>query len=72
MSYGSVMVLFVPSDTAPFRAKARPFSVAFVTKVMLVRVRMLPCHCDAVPSVAELPICQNTFFAALRTTLNCL
>ena len=39
---------------------------------MLVSARMLPCHCDAVPIVAELPTCQYTFLACaplISTTL---
>src|SRR5690349_5964308 len=59
--YGRVMTLLVPSDTAPFRARARPVRFALSTSVMLVRARMLPCHCEAVPIVAELPTCQYTF-----------
>src|SRR6476469_10006343 len=57
------MVLLVPSDTAPFRARARPIRFALSTSVMLVRARMFPFHCEAVPMVAELPTCQYTFFA---------
>src|ERR1700731_4440484 len=69
--YGSVMTLLVPIVTAPFRANARPRRVALSTNVMLVRARMLPCHFDAVPIVAELPTCQYTFLACaplIRTT----
>src|SRR6185503_2752227 len=61
--YGRVMVLLVPSDTAPFLASARPMRFALSTSVMLVRAMMLPCHCDPVPIVAEEPTCQYTFFA---------
>ena len=47
--------------TAPFRANALPSSiVAPVFIVMLVSARMCPSNAVPVPSVAELPTCQNT------------
>jgi hypothetical protein len=45
--------------TAPFRAKALPDTLVPVFRVMLARARMLPEKSVDVPSVAELPICQN-------------
>jgi hypothetical protein len=52
---------FVSSVTAPLRARARPGStVAPVFSVTLVSARMLPTNAVSVPSVAELPTCQNT------------
>lgn len=55
-----VMVL-VSKVTAPFRASARPSIVAPVLRVIEVSARMLPRRELLVPSVAELPTCQNTF-----------
>src|SRR5487761_2640727 len=46
--------------TAPVRAKALPFALALVFKVMLSCARILPANVVPVPRVAELPICQNT------------
>jgi hypothetical protein len=47
--------------TAPLRARALPFSVAPVFTVIEARAMMFPENVVLVPSVAELPICQNTF-----------
>jgi hypothetical protein len=61
----------VSSVTAPFRARARPVTRAPVVTVMLVNARMFPANDVAVPSVAELPTCQNTLPAdpaLIRTT----
>jgi hypothetical protein len=46
--------------TAPFRASALPARLTRVFKAMLVRARMFPTNSVSVPSVAELPTCQNT------------
>lgn len=46
--------------TAPFRARALPETDTPVVSVMLVRARMFPENRLPVPSVAELPTCQNT------------
>jgi hypothetical protein len=46
--------------TAPFRARARPDTLAAVVREMLVRARILPTNTVPVPMVAELPTCQNT------------
>ena len=46
--------------TAPFRARARPEMFAPVVSVMLESARMFPMKLVPVPSVAELPTCQNT------------
>jgi hypothetical protein len=46
--------------TAPLRARARPWTVALVVTVIEVRARMFPVKTEPVPSVAELPTCQNT------------
>ena len=59
---GWVNVL-VSSVTAPFRAKARPCTVAPVVTVIEVSARMLPTNTELVPNVAELPTCQNTLQA---------
>ena len=49
-------------ETAPVRANARPFRVAPVFTVMEAWAMMFPANVVLVPSVAELPTCQNTFF----------
>ena len=46
--------------TAPFRARALPDTLAPVFRVMLVSARIFPTNVVVVPSVAELPTCQNT------------
>jgi hypothetical protein len=51
------------SVTAPFRAKARPVTVAPVVSVMLVSATIFPAKEVVVPSVAELPTCQWTLHA---------
>jgi len=53
------LTCFESSVNAPFRAKTRPDVLAPVVKVMLVRARMFPARLEPVPSVAELPTCQN-------------
>ena len=55
-----VVTLLLPSVTAPLRAIARPLLLDPVFMVMLVNARILPAKLEPVPSVAELPICQNT------------
>jgi hypothetical protein len=56
----SVIVL-VSIVTAPLRAQAAPqVMVTPVVSVMLACARMSPANAVAVPSVAELPTCQNT------------
>src|SRR6185369_6316325 len=62
-SYGRETLLLLASDTAPWRAKALPRRVALELRLMLVSARMLPFIVLPVPSVAELPTCQYTFFA---------
>ena len=52
---------FPLSVTAPVRAKTRPVTLAPVVTVSLIFARMLPSKAVFVPSVAELPTCQNTF-----------
>ena len=47
--------------TAPVRANALPFSVAPVVTVTDAFAIMFPANVVLVPSVAELPTCQNTF-----------
>ena len=54
-------MLLVSSVTAPFCARAAPQAMlAPVFSVMLVSARMSPTNDVVVPSVAELPTCQNT------------
>jgi hypothetical protein len=50
--------------TAPFRAKARPSTVAVVFSVIDVKARMFPLKVVFVPRVAELPTCQKTLHAS--------
>jgi hypothetical protein len=54
---------FVSNVTAPVRAKALPFNTAPVVSVMDARAIMVPLMLVCVPSVAELPTCQNTLEA---------
>ena len=50
--------------TAPFLAKALPETMsAPVVRVMLASARIFPWNEVVVPSVAELPTCQNTLQA---------
>ena len=58
MHEGAVIVLW-SIVTAPFRARARPVTVAPVVRVMLVSATMLPTNVLVVPRVAELPTCQK-------------
>ena len=61
----------VSSVTAPFMARVRPVTRVPVVTVMLASARTFPESDVPVPSVAELPTCQNTFSAAppfVRTT----
>lgn len=68
---GEVKV-FVSNVTEPFLAKARPSAVAPVLAVMDVNAKIFPLKLEAVPSVAELPTCQNILQAdapLIRLTL---
>jgi hypothetical protein len=59
------------SVTAPFSAKTRPRIVTLVVTVMLWFARIVPTNSESLPSVAELPTCQNTLHAwapFVRTT----
>jgi len=53
-------MVLVSIVTAPFRASARPDTLAPVVKLMLVSARMFPTKVVVVPTVAELPTCQKT------------
>ncbi|MDQ0662814.1 hypothetical protein QFZ35_001312 [Arthrobacter ulcerisalmonis] len=67
-----LVITFVSRETCPLRANARPSTLALVSTVMEVSARMVPLKLDAVPSVAELPTCQNTLQAwapLMRMTL---
>jgi hypothetical protein len=50
----------VSNVTAPFRARALPWTVTPVVTVIDVSARMFPAKSEPVPSVAELPTCQKT------------
>jgi hypothetical protein len=57
--------------TAPVWASARPSTVSSVVTVIDARARIVPWKVESVPSVAELPTCQNTLQAwasPIRTT----
>ena len=59
---GGAVIALASSVTAPVSANSRPSrSVAPVFAVMEALARMFPSKAVAVPSVAELPICQKTF-----------
>ena len=49
--------------TAPVLARALPLRVAPVVSVMDACAMMVPVNVVFVPSVAELPICQNSLWA---------
>ena len=49
--------------TAPLRASARPCTSAPVCTAIDVNAMIVPLNEDVVPSVAELPTCQNTWQA---------
>ena len=59
---GTVIVL-VSMVTAPVLAKTRPVTFALVVSVIDVDARIEPLNWVVVPSVAELPTCQNTLHA---------
>ncbi len=59
---GLVMVLSF-RVTAPLRAKTRPSTVAPLSRVADVKAMIVPTKVVVVPSVAELPTCQNTLHA---------
>ena len=54
------VILLLSRVTAPLRASALPSRLAPVVSAMLVSARMLPTKEVEVPTVAELPTCQNT------------
>lgn len=65
-------IVLADNVTAPFLASTRPFTTAPVFTVIDVNASMLPWNEDPVPSVAELPTCQNTLHARapfMRATL---
>jgi hypothetical protein len=51
------------SVTAPFSARTRPAIETSVVTVMLWFAKIVPTKLESVPSVAELPTCQNTLQA---------
>src|SRR5687767_2335789 len=71
VSAGVAVTALLSSVTAPLRARVRPVTVAPVVTVMLASARMFPANDVVVPSVAELPTCQNVLLAdapLMRTT----
>lgn len=59
----ALVMVFVSSVTAPFRAKTRPSTFAPVVRVADVKAKIFPLKVEFVPSVAELPTCQKTLQA---------
>jgi hypothetical protein len=53
-------IVLLSRVTAPFRARARPFTVAPEVTVIEVRAMIVPANVDPVASVAELVTCQKT------------
>jgi hypothetical protein len=51
--------MLLSNVTAPFRASARPLSVAPVPSVTEVSATMFPLNVELVPRVAELPTCPK-------------
>ena len=65
-----LVISLVSSVTAPLIAKALPSSIdAPVSMVILVRARICPSKSVPVPSVAELPTCQNTLHPGIDPPL---
>lgn len=58
-----LLMTLLSRTTAPLRARTRPSSRALVCRVALVKAMMVPTKLVEVPSVAELPTCQNTLHA---------
>jgi hypothetical protein len=59
-SHTAKEILLVSNVTAPFRANALPIKLTPVVTVILVYARIFPLNAVVVPSVAEVPTCQNT------------
>src|SRR5438270_531721 len=57
------LTVLLSSVTAPLRASSRPITEAPVWAVMEVSAMIVPTNTELVPSVAELPTCQNTLHA---------
>jgi hypothetical protein len=55
-----IVITLSSSVTAPFLASSRPFTVAPVFAVMLLKASTEPAKAALVPIVAELVTCQNT------------
>jgi hypothetical protein len=54
-----IVMVLVSNVTAPTLASNRPSTVAAVVAVIDAKARIFPLKVDPVPSVAELPTCQN-------------
>ncbi len=54
------MIVSSISVTAPLLARSRPFTVTVSLTLIDWSARMVPTNDELVPSVAELPTCQNT------------
>ena len=57
------VITFESRVTAPVSASSRPVMSAPVTAVIEALAMTVPTNCVALPSVAELPTCQNTLQA---------
>ena len=55
-----VVKVLLSSVTDPLIARARPWTVTPLVTVIEVKAMRFPAKTELVPSVAELPICQNT------------
>ena len=69
--HAGTVIVSLSRVTAPVWASARPTIVLFVVTVIDARARIVPLKLEPVPSVAELPTCQNTLQAwasPIRTT----
>ena len=58
-----LVIVLLLSDTRPVWASTRPWTVAAEFTVMLVSAMIVPTNDELLPSVAELPTCQNTLQA---------
>ena len=62
-------MVLLSNVTAPVCARARPFKLAPVFKVMLASARISPMNVVPEPRVAELPTCHHTLHGSPPSTL---
>jgi len=63
MQAGGVLIVVLMSLTSPFRASSRPVTSVSSPVSMSVSAITVPTIVESLPSVAELPTCQNTLQA---------